>query len=840
MSQVLFIAYLECRDIIGENYRTKHQLGQLLDLIGNFDRSGLKRLLAQLKDDFNGDFLESEAFGSSLWLSLSDEALHRIDQFLRRVDLETGQTNFWHYDFRFIPVELISGIYESFLSVEKKEVGAYYTPRNLANLVVDRAFSNSTNILEEKIYDGACGSGILLTTAYRRMLSFAEVKLKRPLNFNERRKLLEEHIYGSDINESACRVTAFSLYLSLLEGLQPADIGELQDNENIKLPSLSKNNIISGLVRGDFFSDSNPHASNQKFTLLLSNPPWVESSKEEERSSDLWVEKHKIKIPRRQTAGAFMLRARDCLAPHGRVCLILPVSILAAPTSEQFLKLWLDQFIPETIINFGDLRKLLFSTARNPGMVITAIPRNKDQISQIPGSETFEYWVPKADISVAFGRLTLHSTDRHILQSNMLRQFPEVLTTLFWGSERDVATIASSRLHGTLAKLIHKKGAFPSRKGFHQHDSSIEKPVSTKPLHSMPFLDANCFKVDGPVLNKNLLTSFPKQKKTAARLPDDLIEAFHGPKIIFKDGASNTRQICAAFSNEAFSFISSIGVIAGTVGDESLLRFIATYMHSSLAQYVLLLTAYQLNFDRERISLTDIKGLPFVHPDDHPNPDKAWRIVHSVADLTQREENKKLLSPSFNMQESNALVLDYFGLNSLQKARIKEVTNIIAPNLQPGSVKGLLSPLQNRPRKANITGYTKALHKEFDLLRKTRGGVGDINISVRVDHQSTCGSLGVICIEPNFRHDSENNSQSDIDEGNDVVSQLLTKLSKDKLLPLSIQNNLNLATDVVIRQKDTLYLIKPLVTRLWLLSEAYRDAQRIVQFILSSNNEKVS
>src|SRR5690606_12956843 len=128
----------------------------------------------------------------------------------------------------------------------------------------DQAFASSTDILSETIYDGACGSGILLTTAYRRMLAYAEAKAKKPLRFEDRRKLLVEHIFGSDLNASACRVTAFSLYLSMLEGLQPADIAELQENENVKLPPLGKENIKGG-AEGDFFSPDNPHAASGRF-----------------------------------------------------------------------------------------------------------------------------------------------------------------------------------------------------------------------------------------------------------------------------------------------------------------------------------------------------------------------------------------------------------------------------------------------------------------------------------------------------------------------------------------------------------------------------------------------
>eukprot|EP00952_Eustigmatos_sp_NYUAD-ZCMA_P005572 24250-Eustigmatos_ZCMA.PRE.1 len=64
-----------------------------------------------------------------------------------------GQQSFWRYDFRFIPVELISGIYESFLAEDKRDVGAYYTPRHLAALAVDEAFAGSADILAERVLD---------------------------------------------------------------------------------------------------------------------------------------------------------------------------------------------------------------------------------------------------------------------------------------------------------------------------------------------------------------------------------------------------------------------------------------------------------------------------------------------------------------------------------------------------------------------------------------------------------------------------------------------------------------------------------------------------------------
>ena len=840
MAQILFVSYLEHRDIVGDTYRATHGLSCLEDLISTENRSGLSRLLSQLKHDFNGDFLEPETSGAGLWETLPTEAIRRLNEFLSRVDLETGQMSLWHYDFRFIPVELISGIYESFLSDRKREVGAYYTSRNLANLVVDQAFTNSKDILSEQIYDGACGSGILLTTAYRRMLAYAEAKKSRPLKFEERCKLLENHIFGSDQSISACRVTAFSLYLSMLEGLQPSDIAELQDNSDVKLPTLTQKNILGGSDQGDFFSDTNSHANSSRFTIILSNPPWVEPGSKQKLSSDLWAKRNNFKLPRRNTAAAFMLRTRDCLSPSGRFCLILPVSIIAAPTSASFLKIWLEHFRLETLINFGDLRKVLFETAKQPCIVAVGRARDDKTLGQITGEEKFEYWIPKADISFAFGRIALHSSDRHVLQTYAVYQDSELLTTLFWGTERDIATITELRLLGRLEELIGKKSVWHTRKGFHTHDSSINDPVSAIPLRSFKYLDAKRFEVDGPVLDHNLLTEFPHNINTVARLPLDLMEAFKNPKIVFTDGINKYRRIRAAFSKGTFSFKSSIGVITGPKDDEPLFRFLAVYLHSALAQYVVLLTAYQANFERERVSLRNIKQLPFIHPNRHPKPKRAWQIVDAIVRKTVVHEQNinDILKQPYEPSDFDPLIFEYFGLDEQQQSRVREVSEFIAPYLQPSSILNLNTPLQRRPNQTQLNSYAKALHNEMNLWSEFRGGTGDIRVQVNVNSDTTCGPLGIVKIEPTEREKRNRPSIVKATVSDRAVEGLLEHLSQKKLLPLEIQQNLHLATDAVIHSGDSVYLIKPLVARLWLHSQAYRDAERIVLSVLSLNLER--
>lgn len=832
MAQVLFISYLEHRNIVGDQYRSKHNLKSFELLVECADRQGIVGLIQRLKQDFNGDFLESKTEGLKLWNALSDEALALLYRFLRREDLDGGQRSFWRYDFRYIPVELLSGIYESFLADDKREMGAYYTPRHLANLAVDQAFRHSPDILSERVYDGACGSGILLTTAYRRMLSYAQAKACKPLSFKARRELLEGHIFGTDLNESACRVTAFSLYLSMLEGLQPADISKLQEDNQVKLPNLSERNILGGSKRGDFFSNHNPHATGGNFTILLSNPPWVEPKGKAKLSSDNWAIENNFKLPRRQMAAAFMLRARDCLAPEGRLCLILPVSVAAAPTSGTFISNWLDFYKLETLINFGDLRKLLFSTARQPCMITVGSPRSHEQIGQVPGRETFEYWVPKADISLAFGRLTLHSQDRHELTTRFIQMSNEPLTTLFWGTKRDMATINTLRMKGHLGRMIGKSGPWSNRKGYHITDASILDPVSSDPLRKLPFLDARKFYVNSPILDKALLEAFPPDINTVTRLPDSLMAAFRGPKIVITDGITSDRKVRAAFSNETFTFKHSIGMLSGPPEDEMLMRFVAAYLHSSLIPYLLMMTAYQVNFERERVSMKDIQGLPFIHPDRHEFPERAWEIVKIIAEKTKTFEiGEGILQQTAESKVLDDLLFEYFGLDRLQADRIKEVATHIAPNLQPGSIQGLDTPLQHRTHKTQIDTYSRSLREEIMAWSRARGGIGEVLVEVVTNTQHVCGPLGIVKVTPALKEGQKRDEL--LMEANDIAfNAVLEALNKKGLLPIDVGSLLQLAPDTVIRSEDTLYLVKPLLQRLWLNSEAYRDAERIVRQVM--------
>ena len=215
----------------------------------------LYNLFQNLGRDFNGDLFSDDLDTEAELVSPS--YIDTLDEFFRATDVRTGQGSFWPYDFAVIPVEAISAIYERFLKASDKRQGAFYTPRVLAELVLDVALLTTPSLLGRRYLDPACGSGIFLVGLFNRMAE--EWKQLNPGARNDHRRDGEDlrlNLCGVDINPTACRITAFSLYLAYLDQLSPRDIQELNEKGH-KLPRLVQNGecALRTRLKGIFDTD---------------------------------------------------------------------------------------------------------------------------------------------------------------------------------------------------------------------------------------------------------------------------------------------------------------------------------------------------------------------------------------------------------------------------------------------------------------------------------------------------------------------------------------------------------------------------------------------------------
>ncbi|MNO73303.1 putative type I restriction enzymeP M protein [compost metagenome] len=127
-----------------------------------------------------------------------------------------------------------------------EEAGEHFTPRDVVELMADIAFLPVANKITDGsylVYDGACGTGGMLTIAEERLQQLAE----------EHNKEISINLYGQEINPETYAITKADMLLKG-EGLQA---------ENIAYGSTLSN---------DGFPTTN-------FDFMLSNPPYGKSWK---------------------------------------------------------------------------------------------------------------------------------------------------------------------------------------------------------------------------------------------------------------------------------------------------------------------------------------------------------------------------------------------------------------------------------------------------------------------------------------------------------------------------------------------------------------------------------
>ena len=165
-----------------------------------------------------------------------------------------GQYRFWGYHFKYIPIELISAVYDRFLGEDDKQrraQGAYYTPMFLADTVISQVWNTMSDTTKEtgRFLDPACGSGVFLVRSFQRLCEhWRDTRTSRTIRWDSLLGILSR-LHGWDIDGGAVRVAVFSLYIALLEEVSPPDLRRLMKRGRI-LPVLWGKNLSSpGLLR---------------------------------------------------------------------------------------------------------------------------------------------------------------------------------------------------------------------------------------------------------------------------------------------------------------------------------------------------------------------------------------------------------------------------------------------------------------------------------------------------------------------------------------------------------------------------------------------------------------
>ncbi|MDR2116569.1 MAG: N-6 DNA methylase, partial [Planctomycetaceae bacterium] len=193
------------------------------------DISQTQKFFNYLKDKFNGDDIFS--IPNEQYKNISNKDLSVLIRLLQGDDLEQGQQSLFNlYDFSIIPIEFISNVYELFIGKDNQEnEGAYYTPLFLVDYIlketIEKHFKNNSETNNCVTLDPACGSGIFLVETLRKIIDqYQNNNKNKKLTPKILNNLVVKNIFGIDKDTNAIQVAIFSIYLTLLDYKEPADI----------------------------------------------------------------------------------------------------------------------------------------------------------------------------------------------------------------------------------------------------------------------------------------------------------------------------------------------------------------------------------------------------------------------------------------------------------------------------------------------------------------------------------------------------------------------------------------------------------------------------------------
>lgn len=290
----------------------------------------------------------------------------------------SGQGSLWQlYDFRLLPIEFISRLYERFiLTVDgrQKKDGAYYTPPHLARLLVDELlpFDDDIDFEDFKVADPACGSGIFLVLVYKRlitlwMLQNNKDKIEGIEDINNLRNILTKCIYGTDINNDAISITATSLQIEFTSHFLPKDIEIIQFENLIEKGNLSHSGFFKWYK-----------SSNYKFNIIVGNPPFNIDKKDNVDNKEKGIDdicdnevyfdenNKKQHFPYKNPALTFLYKSLEkLLKPNGSLFMIMPSSaFLYNPTSLAFRKTVFQKWKTQKIYDFTPLKNYLWGKTK--------------------------------------------------------------------------------------------------------------------------------------------------------------------------------------------------------------------------------------------------------------------------------------------------------------------------------------------------------------------------------------------------------------------------------------------------------------------------------------------
>ncbi len=815
IDRTLFIKFLEDNHIINSffyNYFFNDKNLSYKELLNKKDAKNINFLYKKINEIFSNILFKIPPIDATYIISTSKYIYNAISGEV------SGQLSLFDFKFDIIPIEFISHIYEVFLSKTQLEKGIFYTPPKLAQLIINDTISETGKIL-----DPACGSGMFLILSFRKILE--QNPVNKSANIAEKIahkiKLLQKYIFGIEKENTAWRLSIFSLYLEVLKDLSNNEIKDfirdkIEKGNDIKIfPDFSKNIIEGNSLE---VKKENLHFTNQTFDYIIGNPPFFEiKSKSDEidfiNNYEIEINEKIIKakdiIGHNQISQAFMLKIKDWSNENTKFGFILNSSNFYNDLSNNFQDFFFKNYKIEYFYELSRVKKILFKKAKEN--VIVAIFNNtepKDNIIKYYPvdlelfSETFKLLIIQEDKRIDIKQKDILEKNivlrdyligneydlkliKKIFNQDKLNDF--LLNDKRYNSFEGLKRISNSELSLYLAKSNIKLENLNKKEKLIGHEKfAKEKYLSLKKTdyYNIPYIYQPENKIrpfeivenDG-YINENEVTkeNFQRTRNLFIYKNNNIILNRFGKKI----------DACYVKENLFFSNII-YGIKLQNPNNYNLFTAI---LNSDIVNYYLTLK-YRKRIDGNYANLNTkaIKNIPIPKDLDED-------LVAEISEISKKLTEGNLKYENDTKNYLNKLIFDLYDLDYLERQRIKDFF------------------LENRKNeKPNFEEYIKTLKNVFELHFVNKP-------TITPYQDKTFGfDLSVVAIYFNQSVKKQPIAKKTL---NYIITEEILKNTKENFLVLREK----------IIGKDCIYITKSNKCQNWTKTKAFEDGKNILKLI---------
>ncbi|MBV9022161.1 MAG: N-6 DNA methylase [Ktedonobacteraceae bacterium] len=692
IGKYVYFRYLWDRGILTEEWLQEQRIAKESVLSRMATVDGLTRLTTALESRFNGkifpiDFMQQDA-PTDLHIQLTASVFMGDETVVSQAEKTIQQLHldFQAYDFEYIPIEILSAVYEQFIKDSVKK-GAIYTPEILADYLLSEVNVAKPLTEETKILDPACGSGVFLVLAFRRLIEAELLKDGDVKLSPEKLKELLSNLYGVEKELDACYVAEFSLILTFLNYVDPREL----QNIEFRFPVLHNKKIF----HSDFFDTKGAYYDGKfwqqglKFDWIIGNPPWIEVQgkvQEEQALAKQWmsdpINKAKYPVGGNRLAEAFSWVVTDLLLPEGVVGFLLPATSLFNLESRNYRKRFFALHRIFRITNFSNLRQVLFPNNTYPAFTIVYCQANETEdnkppiihyaplaVNQITGSQE-KPWV-----------ITINEQEIQTVNSSDAETGETFVWKLaLWGTFQDKRAIEriEALFPSTLEALrIRKKWAFSQ--GSELRDKGLltkyrlrtADELKGKKIFQREAMRKSLFRFSVPL---HALSNIPDEMCNIRKQGGEVgLLLTQAPHIILSPSWGSF----VTFSDVDFLVPPRVMGIAGPKEDANTLRALSTYLSSNLVSYYLFFHAQEWGVFRQAkyVSISEVKKIPV--------PNFTPSQIEELVDLHQYLVNGEEQSISEAISKVKNEQLEFLNFDQTRTANATSRSDLLSQLPQP-------------------------------------------------------------------------------------------------------------------------------------------------------------